>query len=261
LQEEGSIALKKINLNYKVLMPRPLLKLPHLILFILLVGLGGCQARIHETGTVIRPEDVNKIVVGVTNFREVRKLLGPATIVNSFRQKRWIYIQDRRYKNIQRTFARSANRIEITFNSQGIVEKLERNFGETLLDPENDPDAELKSRWGGWFWKGEYDQPDTSKKTTPAQTDEAVDGEAVDGEAVDGETVDVDVEVVDVEVVDVEVVDVETIDGETVTGETVDGETVDGETVTDKTVDGETTDGEAADSKESQEKKSWWRFW
>jgi outer membrane protein assembly factor BamE (lipoprotein component of BamABCDE complex) len=160
-------------------MPKPFFHLPRLIFLILLIGLAGCQARIHDTGSVIKPEDVNKIVVGVTDFREVRKLLGPATIVNSFQRRRWIYIQDRQYKNLQRTFARTANRIEITFDSQGIVEKIERNFGEELIDPEKDPDSKLKSKWGSWFWKGEYDQPGTGKITKPINPD----GETAQGEA------------------------------------------------------------------------------
>ena len=167
-------------------MPKPFFHLPRLIFLILLIGLAGCQARIHDTGSVIKPEDVNKIVVGVTDFREVRKLLGPATIVNSFQRRRWIYIQDRQYKNLQRTFARTANRIEITFDSQGIVEKIERNFGEELIDPEKDPDSKLKSKWGSWFWKGDYDKP-ASREDAPSSdvTDKA---EEADGEKPEGES-------------------------------------------------------------------------
>lgn len=141
---------------------------PRIILFILLIGLAGCQARIQDSGSVLKPDDVDKIIVGVTDFQEVRRLLGPPTVVNSFRRRRWIYIQDRKYKNIQRTFSRAANRIEITFDSQGIVEKLERNFGENLIDPELEPNAELKSNFGDWIWSGEYDSPAT------VQTEDAV---------------------------------------------------------------------------------------
>lgn len=149
-------------------MPRPTFPVLRLTLsLILMMGLVACQARIQEAGSIIKPEDINKIVVGVTDFREVRRLLGPPTLINTFQRQRWIYVQDRRYKNIQRTFARAANRIEITFDRQGIVQDLERNFGETLMDPEKDPNTELKSDWGSWLWKGQYDQPATGMEPTP----------------------------------------------------------------------------------------------
>ncbi|MBF0357746.1 MAG: outer membrane protein assembly factor BamE [Magnetococcales bacterium] len=152
-------------------MPKPFLILPRTIFFlILLIGLAGCQARMQETGSMIKPEDVNKIVVGVTNHEEVKKLLGPATIINTFRRERWIYIQDRRYKNMQRTFARAVNRIEITFDKQGIVEKIERNFGDSLIDPENNESSSLRSKWGSWFWKGSYDKPATGEEAPSSPT-------------------------------------------------------------------------------------------
>ncbi|MBF0448256.1 MAG: outer membrane protein assembly factor BamE [Magnetococcales bacterium] len=146
-------------------MPKSSMNVLRLVFFILLIALGGCQARIQDNGTLIKPEDLDKIVVGVTDFREVRRLLGPATVVNTFQKRRWIYIQDRRYKNMQRTFSRAANRVEITFTPQGIVENIERNFGDELIDPENDPNATIKSKWGSWFWKGEYEQPATTQET------------------------------------------------------------------------------------------------
>jgi outer membrane protein assembly factor BamE (lipoprotein component of BamABCDE complex) len=160
------------NMSYRLYMPKPFLNLPRIIFFILLIALAGCQARMQDTGTMIKPEDLNKIVTGVTNYQEVRKILGPATIVNTFRRERWIYIQDRRYKNLQRTFSRAANRIEITFNNQGIVEKIERNFGDTLMDPEKDKYSELKSRWGSWFWDGGFEKPAAQQQDTPKQDDE-----------------------------------------------------------------------------------------
>ncbi|MBF0456106.1 MAG: outer membrane protein assembly factor BamE [Magnetococcales bacterium] len=164
-------------------MPTFHLNLPRLLLLILLIGLGGCQARLHESGSVIKPEDVNKIVAGFTDFREVRRLLGPPTIVNSFRRKRWIYIQDRRYENLQRTFSRSANRIEITFNSQGIVEKIDRNFDDELIHPETDPDSELDSDWASWIWNGRYDQPGVNQRQTDENSEQGEPDEASEFQA------------------------------------------------------------------------------
>ncbi|MBF0194775.1 MAG: outer membrane protein assembly factor BamE [Magnetococcales bacterium] len=226
-------------------MTKPFLNLPRIIFFILLIALAGCQARLQDTGTMIKPEDINKIVVGVTSFQEVKKLLGPATIVNTFRRERWIYIQDRRYKNLQRTFSRAANRIEITFNNQGIVEKIERNFGESLIDPEKDKYSELKSRWGSWFWDGGYERPADQQQETP-ETEGDVEAEGEESEN-----------------------DTEGLISAPITEDIQENKAdsdPNSDTTQDKSVKNNTDDeinekDKMLNDNESQKAKAWWRFW
>ncbi|MBF0382532.1 MAG: outer membrane protein assembly factor BamE [Magnetococcales bacterium] len=228
-------------MSYRLHMPKPFLNLSRVFFFILLIAVAGCQARLQDTGTMIKPEDIDKIVVGVTNYQEVRKLLGPATIVNTFRRERWIYIQDRRYKNLQRTFSRAANRIEITFNNQGIVEKIERNFGDKLMDPEKDKYSELKSRWGSWFWDGGYEKPASQQQDSPKDESESED---------DKENSEADAVVNDP-------------DKEETKGEE---NNADAQPTTDTAKDGEVADEKntkeaKSDDDTSQKAKAWWRFW
>ncbi len=126
---------------------------------LILLLVSGCQAVIHEKGTILDPQAVDRIDIGLTIREEVRTMLGPPTIVNNFRQERWIYIQDRQFKNMQRTFSRAANRLEITFDETGTVIDLKRNFGDALLDPTTLPEAQNEQSWFGWLWGGEYNQP------------------------------------------------------------------------------------------------------
>ncbi|MBF0142572.1 MAG: outer membrane protein assembly factor BamE [Magnetococcales bacterium] len=111
----------------------------------------------HEKGTILDPAAVATIKTGVTTSAEVRQLLGSPTLINAFREERWVYIQDRRYRNIQRTFSRVANRLEITFDAEGVVAGVKRNFDDALLDP-NDLPVSGKNRergWWSWFWDWE----------------------------------------------------------------------------------------------------------
>ncbi|HIJ85530.1 MAG TPA: outer membrane protein assembly factor BamE, partial [Magnetococcales bacterium] len=92
-----------------------------IILTVFSLFLTACQAVVNESGNIIDPEKVVQIQTGLSNRDDVLKLLGPPTLINTFRQERWIYIQDRQFKNIQRTFSRVTNRIEITFDANGLV--------------------------------------------------------------------------------------------------------------------------------------------
>ncbi|MEO5378683.1 MAG: outer membrane protein assembly factor BamE [Magnetococcus sp. DMHC-6] len=144
--------------------------------FILILSLSACQAVMHEKGTILKPEDVNSIKIGVTNQQQVRDLLGSPTLVNLFRKERWIYIQDREYKNLQRTFTRVANRVEITFDQRGIVQEIDRNFQDKILDPnEVEKSNDTQSSWLAWFLDTENrDSPPSplmNKETTQAQED------------------------------------------------------------------------------------------
>ncbi len=226
-------------------MPKSALQFSRSLLLILLIALGGCQAQLSETGSVIKPEDVNKIVIGVTDFNEVRRLLGPPTLINSFRRKRWIYIQDRRFKNTQRTFARSANRIEITFDNKGIVQNLERNFGETLLDPEADPNAELKSKWGGWLWRGEYENASVNSGEKAAQGEETAEESDTPLVTEEAPTANQESAPPMKGAVDIQDVDLETLQNATPEGASENG----------------AAETEPKEETPVKEKKSWWRFW
>lgn len=133
-----------------------------LILMPVALSLAACQATLHEKGTVLNPKLLAHIKVGVTTRAQVKDLLGVPTIVNSFRKERWSYVQDRQYKNIQRTFARVINRVEITFDERGVVRDVEHNFDDELLDPQTVPGASNNQAWFGWLWGGEYARPATS---------------------------------------------------------------------------------------------------
>lgn len=125
----------------------------------ILLTLTACQATLHEKGTVLDTDRLAQIKVGSTTRAEVKNLLGVPTIVNSFRRDRWVYVQDRQVKNIQRTFSRVINRVEITFDNRGVVEDIQHNFGEALLNPQTLPEARNTQNWFGWLWGGEYMRP------------------------------------------------------------------------------------------------------
>lgn len=129
------------------------------ILLPVLFTLTACQATLYEKGTVLDTNRVAQIQVGRTTRAEVKDLLGVPTIVNSFRRDRWVYVQDRQVKNIQRTFARVINRVEITFDKRGVVYDIKHNFGEELLNPQTLPEARNTQNWFGWLWGGEYMRP------------------------------------------------------------------------------------------------------
>lgn len=142
-----------------------MVRLTHIILLAILLpvalALTACQATIHEKGTILNPKSVAQIKVGQTTRAQVKDLLGVPTFVNSFRRDRWSYVQDRQYKNVQRTFARVINRVEITFDQRGVVSDIQHNFDDELLDPKSLPSAKNTPNWFRWFWGGEYAQPAT----------------------------------------------------------------------------------------------------
>lgn len=141
---------------------------PILALTLLSLSILGCQAVIYEKGTILDPEAVSQIRIGETTRPQVKRLLGFPTFVNTFRNERWLYIQDRHFKNFQRTFSRTANRVEVTFDKQGRVSALRRNFGDQLLNPETLPEAQDQQSWLTWLWNGEYDKPTTETHHTPS---------------------------------------------------------------------------------------------
>ncbi|MBF0125249.1 MAG: outer membrane protein assembly factor BamE [Magnetococcales bacterium] len=102
-----------------------------LCLPVVLILLTACTPVVYERGNIIDPAAVDRIQVGRTNHRQVMELLGSPTFVNSFRHERWIYLQERHYESY-----RTTNRLEIVFDTQGIVRNIQRNFGDQLWDPE-----------------------------------------------------------------------------------------------------------------------------
>ncbi|MBF0096513.1 MAG: outer membrane protein assembly factor BamE [Magnetococcales bacterium] len=132
----------------------------------LLLILSACQATIQEKGTILNPQAVERIQPGRTTRAQVKELLGVPTIVNTVRKDRWIYIQDRQYRNIQRTFARVVNRVEVTFDARGVVRDVQHNFNDQLLDPEKMPEAQNTQLWFAWLWDGEYARPATGAGST-----------------------------------------------------------------------------------------------
>ncbi|MBF0184859.1 MAG: outer membrane protein assembly factor BamE [Magnetococcales bacterium] len=127
----------------------------------LLLLLTSCQATVQEKGTILNPQLVSRIQPGRTTRAQVKEMLGIPTVINTVRRDRWIYIQDRQYRNIQRTFARVINRVEITFDERGVVKDIQHNFADQLLDPEKLPEAKNTQAWFSWLWDGEYARPAT----------------------------------------------------------------------------------------------------
>ncbi|MBF0160652.1 MAG: outer membrane protein assembly factor BamE [Magnetococcales bacterium] len=119
----------------------------------------ACQATVHEKGTILNPYTVAQIKVGQTTRAQVKELLGVPTIVSSLRKDRWAYVQDRQFKNVQRTFSRVINRVEITFDERGVVKEIQNNFDDVLLDPQTVPEAKNTQQWFAWLWGGEYMRP------------------------------------------------------------------------------------------------------
>ncbi|MGN7611490.1 outer membrane protein assembly factor BamE domain-containing protein [Magnetococcales bacterium HHB-1] len=133
---------------------------------ILLVLLAGCQARIHEKGNIIRLVDVEKILPEITSREGVKQILGNPTLVNNLDEirERWIYIQDRRYKDKQYTYGHVVNRVEITFDSTGTVIELNKNFDSALLDPKISPEVKKKVSFHQWLFGKQHEKPLHSKQ-------------------------------------------------------------------------------------------------
>ncbi|MBF0190387.1 MAG: outer membrane protein assembly factor BamE [Magnetococcales bacterium] len=125
-------------------------------------ALAGCQAQIHESGVILTPEATARIEPGITTRHQVIEWLGPPTLVNPFHGNRWLYIQDRKYKNVQRTFSRVANRLEITFDSSGVVRDVQKNFQDKPWDPTTMPEADNDQGWVNWLWDRHYAKPATN---------------------------------------------------------------------------------------------------
>ena len=134
------------------------------------LSLIACQAVVYEKGTVLNPQNVARIKAGETTRAQVKDLLGVPTIVNSLRKDRWIYVQDRQFKNIQRTFARVINRVEITFDERGVVKNIQHNFDQELLDPQSLPEAHNAKSWFAWLWDGAYARPATGGQPADSVT-------------------------------------------------------------------------------------------
>ncbi|MBF0309110.1 MAG: outer membrane protein assembly factor BamE [Magnetococcales bacterium] len=109
---------------------------------ILCLFLAGCQAAVQEKGNILETDRMQEIRTGVTTRSRVQELLGHPTLVNSFRPDRWIYVQDRRYKD-----QRNTSRLIIDFDSRGVVRNVERNFDKEVLDPRESPDSRTESLW------------------------------------------------------------------------------------------------------------------
>jgi outer membrane protein assembly factor BamE (lipoprotein component of BamABCDE complex) len=127
----------------------------HYLLLGLLLSTAACTPQLYERGNIIAPADVDRIRVGSSSRNEVVQLLGTPTLVNAFRNERWVYIQERRYAAY-----RMVNRLEITFDQAGIVQDIQRNFGDQLWDPEQVVREEKP-----------FDALDWSKLTNPGAQD------------------------------------------------------------------------------------------
>ncbi|MBF0614696.1 MAG: outer membrane protein assembly factor BamE [Magnetococcales bacterium] len=125
-------------------------------LAILALALAGCQAQIHESGVILNADALTRIQPGISTRTEVIERLGPPTLVNPYRPNRWLYIQDRKFKNAQRTFARVTNRVEITFDSSGVVREIHKNFDDQPWDPTTMPEANSDKGWMHWLWDRSY---------------------------------------------------------------------------------------------------------
>ncbi|MBF0180864.1 MAG: outer membrane protein assembly factor BamE [Magnetococcales bacterium] len=131
------------------------------------LAMTGCQAKMQESGVILNADALNRIQIGASTRSQVLELLGPPTLVNSFRGNRWLYIQDRKFKNMQRTFSRVANRVEITFDANGVVEEVKKNFDEQVWDPTKLPEAKNEKGWVNWIWDRSYNHPATNPHAPP----------------------------------------------------------------------------------------------
>lgn len=117
------------------------MRLRHFPWLVGLLFLTACETAIQERGNILNPKEVDRIRIGRTTQKEVRDLLGSPTLVNLYRKERWLYVQDRRFKG-----TRAVNRLEITFDRNGTVQDLRRNFQSDLMDPTTLA-AEQKPSW------------------------------------------------------------------------------------------------------------------
>ncbi|MEO5329479.1 MAG: outer membrane protein assembly factor BamE [Magnetococcus sp. THC-1_WYH] len=145
-------------------MPSIPLKPLRISLLVSSLFLASCQAVISESGNIIDPAKVEQIHIGTTTRDEILKLLGPPTLTNTFRQERWIYIQDRQFRNIQRTFSRVTNRLEITFDTGGVVQDIQRNFEDSLYDPRTADEGNKDEGYTQWLFGGEFAKPNNNPK-------------------------------------------------------------------------------------------------
>ncbi|MBF0165198.1 MAG: outer membrane protein assembly factor BamE [Magnetococcales bacterium] len=133
---------------------------------IVALALAGCQAQIHESGIILDEDALHRIHAGSTTRGQVLELLGPPTLVNPYRGNRWLYVQDRKFKNMQRTFARVANRVEITFDRAGVVQEVQKNFSDKPWDPTTLPEADSDKGWMHWLWDTQYAHPAVNPRGT-----------------------------------------------------------------------------------------------
>ncbi|MEO5367951.1 MAG: outer membrane protein assembly factor BamE [Magnetococcus sp. WYHC-3] len=129
------------------------------MLLVLVLGVaGGCQTLPQEKGNILDAAALARIEPGRTTRTEVLSMLGSPTFVNSFRNERWAYIQDRRFGTLQ-----EVNRVVIVFDADGKVSQVERNFADTLHDPETRAEADSERRHGWWrrLW---YRNPTTARE-------------------------------------------------------------------------------------------------
>ncbi|GAB0057264.1 Outer membrane protein assembly factor BamE [Candidatus Magnetaquicoccaceae bacterium FCR-1] len=149
---------------------------------IVALALAGCQAQIHESGVILDEDALHRIHAGSTTRAQVLELLGPPTLVNPYRGNRWLYVQDRKFKNMQRTFARVANRVEITFDRSGVVQDVRKNFSDKPWDPTTLPEADSDKGWMHWLWDTQYAHPAVNPNG-PAPADASSPGKPSAGDA------------------------------------------------------------------------------
>ncbi|MBF0612716.1 MAG: outer membrane protein assembly factor BamE [Magnetococcales bacterium] len=116
--------------------------LRHFRWLIILALLSGCETPIQERGNILDPKEVDRIRVGRSTQKEVKELLGSPTLVNMYNKNRWLYVHDRRHKG-----TRAVNRLEITFDYNGVVQNVQRNFQDGVMDPTALPDDKKPSWW------------------------------------------------------------------------------------------------------------------
>ena len=92
-------------------------------------ALGGCSPRVDLRGNAAEQEDMVRIRQGVTAAAEVRRALGPPSVVSAFDSKTWYYISKREETSaFLATETKAQQIVELQFDDAQVVRRI-RTYG------------------------------------------------------------------------------------------------------------------------------------
>ena len=102
-----------------------------IIIFLLLLVLTNCSTKklVNKHGLVNLDERKNDITIGKDNKNDILLILGPPSTISSFDDNTWIYIELRKVNQslvkLGKKRIEKNNSLIVTFNSRGLVEKID----------------------------------------------------------------------------------------------------------------------------------------